>query len=489
MAKARPTAEGAVLRFFRFSHGLTEQDFVLLAGVTLSTLSRWEKGKRPLTRQRLGELLAPLHVPPEAIDSALLSHRLAHPPEAPLAPTDPPADERRLISRAAAAAGWSGAQAAHAGLTLESRRRQAREHRLWAEERWTRLERLSDKQQDKAVQVLLGDERSWALAERLCNASATAAAHRASDALRLARLAVFVAEQSPGPESCRLRLRGWCEPFLANALRVGGDLPGSERTFANAEDLWERGAGGDPAGLLDPTRRLDLRASLLRQLGQFGEAVNLIDQALAGSPPDAAARLLIQKAATHTRAGDYDLALEVLGQAEPKIDPERKPRLLFLHRSNWALNLCNLDRYESAEPLIVLVEALVAELGNELDGLRVRWLKGRTWAGLGRRPEALAALTQVRQYFRSEEIAYDFALASLEVAVLYLEQGRTRLVRELSQEMLWIFEGQKVHAEALAALALFRQAAEEDAVQAEWTRRLIKYLYRAQYNPNLRFEP
>ena len=488
MAK-RPTPEGAVLRFFIFSHGLTEQDFASRAKVSPNTLSRWLTGQAPLSRERLGKLLALLDVPSEAIDTALFSHRLAHPPEVPLAPTDPPADERRLIGRAAAAAGWSGAQAAHAELTLESRLRQAREHRLWAEERWTRLERLSDKQLEKAVQVLLGDERSWALAERLCNASATAAAHRASDALRLARLAVLVAEQSPGPENCRLRLRGWCEPFLANALRVGGDLPGSERTFAHAEDLWERGAGGDPAGLLDPTRRLDLRASLLRQQGRFGEAIRLIDQALAGSLPDAEARLLIQKAATHTRAGDYELALKVLGQAEPRIDPEREPRLLFLHRFTWGVNLCHLDRYGNAEPLVALAEALAAELGNELDGVRSRWLRGRTWAGLGRRPEALAVLTQIRQYFRSEKIAYDFALASLEVALLYLEQGRTRLVRKLSEEMLWIFQGQKVHAEALAALMLFRQAAEVEALQTEWTRRLIKYLYRAQYNPNLRFEP
>lgn len=55
--------------------------------------------------------------------------------------------------------------------------------------------------------------------------------------------------------------------------------------------------------------------------------------------------------------------------------------------------------------------------------------------------------------------------------------------------MLWIFKDQKVHKEALAALALFCRAAEEEEVQVEWTRRLIKYLYRAQHNPRLRFEP
>jgi tetratricopeptide (TPR) repeat protein len=489
MAKQRPTPEGAVLRFFISSHGLSEQAFADQAGLALGTLSRLLNGQAPLSRDRLIELLALLKVPLAAIDAALFSHRLAHPPETPLAPIDPPADEQLLIGQAAAAAGWAGAQVIRAELMLQSRRRQAAEHRQWAEERWARLDHLPAAKQEKAAQALLGDPRSWALAERLCNASATYAAHRADDALRLARLAVLVAEHSPGPESCRLRLRGWCEPFLANALRVQGDLPGSEQTFAHADELWDQGADGDPAGLLDPTRRLDLRASLLRQQGEFTEALHLLDQALAGSPLEAASRLLIQKAVTHTRAGDYELALEVLDQAELKIDPENERRLLFLHRSNRALNLCNLDHYEAAEPLVGLAEALAADLGNELDGLRARWLRGRAWAGLGRRPEALAALAQVRQYFRSEEIAYDFALATLEIAVVYLEQGQRRLVRELSEEMLWIFQGQKVHVEALAALTLFQQAAETETAEAEWTRRLLKYLYRAQYNPKLRFEP
>jgi hypothetical protein len=61
-------------------------------------------------------------------------------------------------------------------------------------------------------------------------------------------------------------------------------------------------------------------------------------------------------------------------------------------------------------------------------------------------------------------------------------------VKVLAAEMLWIFEGQKVHQEALAALALFCNAAEKEEARADWTRRLVKYLYRAQYNPELRFE-
>jgi tetratricopeptide (TPR) repeat protein len=342
---------------------------------------------------------------------------------------------------------------------------------------------------EEDLEVLAGDEQSWALAERICAASITAAAHRAGDALRLARLAVRIARQVPGEERWRQRLLGWVEPFVGNALRVGGDLPAAGASFELADRLWQQGAGGDPSGLLDGIRRLDLKASLLRQQGEFAEALDLHEQVLKGSPPEAAARLLINRATTHSRAGDYELALEVLRQAEPRIDARREPRLPWVLQLNWAVNLCHLDQYKDAELKLPLVQALADDLGNDLDEIRTSWLQGRTCAGLGRRAEALMALSRVRQHFQSEGIAYDFALVSTELATLHLEQGQTVLVQDLAEEMRWIFQGQRVHQEALAALALFCHAAKAEEAEAEWTRRLVKYLYRAQHNPKLQFEP
>lgn len=488
MPGPKPTPEGAVLRFFRFSQKVSEEDLARRAGVAPRTVKRWEQGSLPLSRERLIEVLAHLDVPPEAADEALLAHRLAHPPQGSSSPTEPPEEERRLIGRVSAAAALRGAQAACMELTRESHRAQARRHRAWAEERWSRLARIPARKQERIVETLLGDDRSWALAERLCLASEAAAADRASEALRLARLAVRVAGQSPGGEPWRLLLLGWSEPFLGNAVRVGGELTAADAVFASAEEHWRQGAGGDPAGLLDGTRRLDLEASLRMHQGQLERAGLLLDQALKNTRDDKArGRLLIKKATALGIAGDYEASLSVLREAKP--DERKEPRLLFLHRFTWAANLCHLDRYLEAEPLVALIESLVADLGNELDQVRSHWLKGKTWAGLGRRVEALAIFSQVRQYFRSKDIAYDFALVTLELAVLHLEQGRTHLVQTLAEEMLWIFEKQKVHTEALAALKLFCRAAKAEEAQAAWTRRLIKYLYRAQHNPGLRFEP
>jgi len=363
-------------------------------------------------------------------------------------------------------------------------------HRGWAEAQWTALGPLPAEAQDKIVQGLLGDERSWALAARLSQASEAAAAHSAAEALRLARLAVVIAKAAPGPEKWLLLLRGFCEYFLANALRVNGTFGAAREAFTRADRLWMQGEGGDPAGLLDATRRLDLKASMLTIDGHVERALDLLEQALQGAPTDhARGRLLIKKAVTLGISGDYETAIKTLQQAEPLIAGETELRLLFACPFNLSANYCHLDRYEEAEALLPRVEEFAAALNTKLDAVRTLWLKGKTWAGLGRREEALAALEDVRRYFLSEKIAYDYALVSLELATLHLEEGRTRLVKEIAEEMAWICNGEKVHKEALAALSLFREAARREKAQAEWTRRMVKYLYKAQHNPDLCFGP
>ena len=87
------------------------------------------------------------------------------------------------------------------------------------------------------------------------------------------------------------------------------------------------------------------------------------------------------------------------------------------------VNSCHLDRYQEAERLLPQIEALAADLRTDLDRIRTLWLAGRIHAGLGRREEAVAALAEVRRCFLTREIAYDYALVSLELATLYLERA------------------------------------------------------------------
>jgi len=328
---------------------------------------------------------------------------------------------------------------------------------------------------------------TWALVERLCEESVRRAAHRADEAVELARLGLRAAELAPGSEPWRSRLLGWAWAFVANARRVHGDLPGAEEGFLRSDRLLEAGALSDP-DLLDATRPLDMKASLRRYQGRFDEALTLLDQALkANGSREARGRILINKANTLELMGDCARAIKELRQAELLLKSSQNDRLVLVVQHSLAHSLWQLGRYEEAEALLPEARRRAIGTGNELDLVRVLWVEGGVAAGLGRREQALAALGQARRYFNAHRIAYDAALASLELAVLYLEEGRAGEVKRLAEEMYWIFKDQGVRQEASAALQLFYEAARKEEATAELARRLVEYLTKARHNPALRF--
>lgn len=105
---------------------------------------------------------------------------------------------------------------------------------------------------------------------------------------------------------------------------------------------------------------------------------------------------------------------------------------------------------------------------------------------MGQKQEALLRLEQVRHSL--EAYPFDYALASLDAVLLYREEGRTSAIQSLSSSILKIFKAQNVHREAIAAVILFQEAAEQERVSAELVRRLQAFLSKARTNPKLRFE-
>jgi hypothetical protein len=63
-------------------------------------------------------------------------------------------------------------------------------------------------------------------------------------------------------------------------------------------------------------------------------------------------------------------------------------------------------------------------------------------------------------------------MASLDLALLYLRDGRTADVLPLAEEMAALFEAQDVHREALAAVLLFQEAAQREGITAAMVREL-----------------
>jgi transcriptional regulator with XRE-family HTH domain len=487
MPKSRPPALGASLRFLRFAHGWSEEELGRALNIKPVLISRYERGSKTLSRERLEQLLAVMGVPPESIDGALYTLGVGPAFESPGSPVDPTPEERRKIHQTAAVAGHGAAEATRTQLTANIRQLRTDQDRGQAGELWQTLQELSPKERLRAVETEK-KYRNWALAERICAESERAAAHRADRAMELAGLALRIAEMASGNEVWGSRLQGYAWAFVGNARRVHGDLPGAEEAFLCSDRLWEAGAAADP-GLLDGTRLLDLKASLCSYQGRLEEALVLLDKAVqVAKTSEAQGRILIKKANALRFVENYEDSNEALRKAEALIQEKEDPRLSFLVRFTLAANLWQLRRHEEAEALLSQVRRLAMGLGNELDLVRVLWLEGRILAGLEKPQEALPALEQVRRYFTASQIAYDAALASLEVAVFYLEEERTGEVKRLAEEMLWIFKSQGVHKEALAALQLFCDAARREEATIELARRVVDYLVKARNNPGLRFE-
>lgn len=471
----RLTWKQRLARLFRALAGLTQTDFGEVTGVNPILIDRYEQGKaepspenlrreaegagltvqtgeevlrfadtlrRP--RQRAGLGRAPLFQELEALAARLSERLLRLPPAA----SPPRAEDRR-----------------HAEV-------------LWAQ--------LKDLPVDQQLAVVRAgrDFQSWALAVRCCDESETEASRQLERAASLARLAQEIADRVPGPEGWRNRIGGYAAAHSPNITRVAGDLVSARAGFESTKRRWL--AGSDPEGLLDPGRLLDLEASLCRDECEFEKALALLDEAFPVSHNPG--RVLIKKGYTLEAMGDYERAIETLLQAKPLVERQGDPRQQYMLHFNLAVCYTHLDRFAEATRLVRQVREAVAERGDEHEACRVLWLEGRIAAGLGQPEKARSLLSQARQGFAAREMWYSVALADLEIAVLLLAEGRTAEVQEMARELVAAFESRNVHREALAALRLFREAAEREEATSELARRVLRYLFRAQHNENLRFE-
>jgi tetratricopeptide (TPR) repeat protein len=352
-----------------------------------------------------------------------------------------------------------------------------------AEELFARLKDLSEEERLGVVR-LAEEYQNWALCEKVCAASVREASRKVERAAAWARLGREIAERVRGPEKWHNRIAGYAAAHEGNVLRVAGQLKDADGAFEQAKRLWH--AGSDPHAVLDPGRLLDLEASLRRDQRRLGEALTLLDEAAAvGRCPE---RALVMKGFTLEVMGEYERAVESLLQAAPLVEREGDPRLLYMLRFNLAVNYCHTGRYGEAAELVQQVRDLAADLGDEIFLIRITWLEGRIAAGLGQSREAWRLLKEARREFGFRKMSYDVALVLLEEAVLLLDDDRTAEVKALARELAQVFESNGVHREALAALRLFREAAEREEATAELARRVLGYLFRARYDRGLRFE-
>ncbi len=479
-----PDLAGA-LSSLRLALSWSQVDLGKAAGT--GQINEYERGRKTLTRKRLEQIVAVMGLPPEAIDAALdFQAAIRAMARAPQDPAGGLSVTHRHIEVVSARLGRMVQGYARSSLTLLTAESQAIQARQQAEVLWSHLKKRTPAERRKLVER--GARfRTWALCERVARESIRSAPNEPRESLDLADLALLIADRMEGDALLRRGLQGYAWAHVSNSRRVCNDLPGAEDAFARASKLWEAGAAGDPG--LNPAWLPRLEASLRREQRRFSDALKRVDEALAlDVEGELKGEILLSKSAIYEILGDSEGSAAALAEAAPLIDPDREPRNAFGLRFNLLVGLCHLERFAEAETKLKEVRELAERLGGELDLTRVVWAGAKIAAGLGRTSEAEAAFQQARKVFERRELTWDYAVVSLELAVILLEQGRTGETRTLAEEMLKIFQVQKVEREALAALKVFCDAAKKETATVERTRRIVRFLYRVQHDPELRFE-
>jgi tetratricopeptide (TPR) repeat protein len=302
-------------------------------------------------------------------------------------------------------------------------------------------------------------------------------------ALELAELGVLVSDRlDSGHYGERLvedaRARAWSH--LANAFRISSDLRHAEEALQTAEEH-HRQAGEDA---YTGAEILSFKASLLNAQGRYEEAAALLDPVV-GVYRDARdahreGRTLIQKAAAVSYAGRHAEAIRLARRGLAKIDLFEEPRLLVAGRHNLIASLRGSGRHEEALKALSETRRLYLQLGERSPLVRLRWLEGKILRDLGRLEEAEAALREVRTELAQLRLGLDAALASLDLAMVFLERGETGELKRLAAEMIAVFESREDHQRAMAAFLLFQKAAETEQVTLVLLQEVASSLEQAQ---------
>ncbi len=394
----------------------------------------------------------------------------------------------------AAQAGQAMSRAGHRLAVTESiewakeKAREVADERRAAEPKLAALLAMPESARLAAVKGANEDFRGLALAQLLIEASRGKLPGAPRAALGLAELAAVILTHVPwSPIGIELYAR--TTAHMANALRVTGQLSEASRLFHTARFLLRHEGGGDR---LVQAELDHFEGALRRDQRQFAEAELLLRRSVSAYRGEAlpllAAQSLLTLCVMHLERDDGDEALQAPEQATELLAGEESQRLFFYAQHNRAYALCLIGQNRAARAVVEESQHLYARFGDQLTVLRLSWLEGKIALGLGERKAAESSLLAARHGFLKHGVAYDSALVSLELALLYLEEGRAAEVKQLADEMVSIFEEQEVYREATAALLLFRDAAELERISTPLVRQLMLYLTQADRDPTFAFQ-
>lgn len=284
------------------------------------------------------------------------------------------------------------------------------------------------------------------------------------------------------PESPGLAdLRALVAVYRGNVARLLGRPQEAKTRFGQARSIIRN------AGVTDPLLFAETdscEAVLAMEQRRFAEAEELLNRSVAlyimGKARERAAHPLITLGNLYNYQGDSLRAIEVTQAAVELIDIRRDLRLFVFTQLNTGFFLCDAGLHVEAAKVLRENRELFEQFPDPYVQLRIVWLEARIAAASGNLKQAEEAFLGVREEFVLRQQAYDAAMVSLDLALIYQQHDRTGELMRLAEVMHALFAAEEVHREALAALLVFEEAARKEQVTAEAIRRLAGQLKRLQ---------
>lgn len=274
---------------------------------------------------------------------------------------------------------------------------------------------------------------------------------------------------------------------LANAYRVRERYRESARLFAEADRHCADGTGD----LLLLARILELKASLATAERRFEDAVRDLASAhdLYEQMGDRhmAGRALVKAGIFEDYAGRSREALALLQRGFERLDPDHDRRLYTTTQLSLLDTSLACGEYQPAARLLFASGLRQAFAAEPLNLLKLRWVEGKIFAGLGRLDRAEQAFAAVRVGFEEQLLPYNSAVAGLDLLAVYLRQHRLAEVVALAAKILEVFERLSIGREALRAAEYLELACREGLITLAAVQHVARFLSRFERDPSLVF--
>ena len=304
--------------------------------------------------------------------------------------------------------------------------------------------------------------QTWGIAESLCELAYSKRFDDVHELIDLSTLAVAICAQLDesvygSQPVADLSARAWSH--LGNGHSILADFPTAQECFDHADRCLQRGTG-DPLELADSLR---LRVGLRLRQARYDEAraicievrdlyTNLEDHHRIGLS------WLLQGTVAQ-RCDSIDDATDCYAKALEFIDPAADPATPLTVRHNLTLLLHQTGRNQEAQLHAREALRLYQEAGDRQGYLQFRRVQAAVSAAAGLPHVAEQCLLEARNGFIATGMAARAAVATLELAQLYLDQENYVETRRIAEQLLPILQVRGLHEEALAALLVFREAA------------------------------